>query len=533
MSDFFMGRCLVGAFVLLVGQSAQAATYYVSTAGSDTAAGTLAKPFLTVAKAQTAATAGDTVYIRGGTYAFTGSGTGGVVFTKSGAAGAPISYFAYPGEVPVFDLSGLTPSNRVTGLDVHCDWVHLKGLEVTGVHQYASGQDSWGVRIRGSNNVIENLNVHHNDAPGVFITSGANNLISNTDSHHNWDYLEGGGSGDGFGCHSSGGGNVLRGCRSFDNSDDGFDFINAAGSCTVERSWAFRNGYEPDTTTAAGNGAGFKSGGYGSPPVVPASGAAEHSVRQCVAFGNRAEGFYANHHPGRINFFNNTAFRNPANYNMLADAGYPSDHVIHNNVAMATGSSISNFTGGVATFNSWDLSVTVNAADFASVTEALANTARSADGSLPDIALVHLVAGSDLIDAGTDVGLSYAGEAPDLGAFEYGEASGGSSGSGGSGSGGGVGGGGGPSGGSSSGGPSGGSVGSAGAASGGPAGGSPAAGGAAAARAGAGGDDPTAPDEAQPGGCGCALGESSSGTTFALWGLPLAVAFLRRRRRAS
>lgn len=400
--------------------SARAAEYYVAVDGNDSAAGDMSAPFATVGRAQTAASAGDTVFIRGGHYAFTGSGTVGVAFTKSGQENKPINYFAYAGETPIFDLGGLTPSNRVTGLDVHCNWVHLRGLEVTGVHQYMSGQDSWGVRIQGSNNVLENLNVHHNDAPGVFITSGANNLILNCDSHDNYDFLEDGGSGDGFGCHSSGGGNVLRGCRAYDNSDDGYDFINAAGSCLVERSFSFRNGWQPGTTTAAGNGAGFKAGGYGSPPSVPSTGAAEHTVRQCVAFGNRSQGFYANHHPGRINFLNNTAFKNPANFNMLADSGYPSDHVLRNNVAMATGTAISNLTGGTDTFNSWSLSVTVSSADFASVTETDAEAPRQSDGNLPDNGFMRLVTGSDLVDQGTDVGLTFVGAAPDLGAFELG-----------------------------------------------------------------------------------------------------------------
>src|SRR6187399_2982097 len=217
------------ATVLLVPAAARAAEYYVAVDGSDSAAGTLDAPFATVGRAQTAASAGDTVFIRGGRYAFSGSGTVGVSFTKSGKQDQPINYFAYMGEVPIFDLTDLTPSNRVTGLDVHCSWVHLRGLEVMGVHQYMSGQDSWGVRIQGSNNVLENLNVHDNDAPGVFITSGADNLVLNCDSHDNYDVLEDGGSGDGFGCHSSGGGNVLRGCRAYDNSDDGYDFINASG----------------------------------------------------------------------------------------------------------------------------------------------------------------------------------------------------------------------------------------------------------------------------------------------------------------
>jgi parallel beta-helix repeat protein len=422
--------------ILLAPLPLRAETYYVAVGGSDTAAGTEAAPFASVGRAQTAAKGGDTVLIRGGRFAFSGSGTVGVAFSKSGSAGALISYYAYPGEIPVFDLTNLAPSNRVTGLDVHCSYIHIRGLEVMGVRQYQSGQDSWGVRIQGSNNVIENLNVHNNEAPGIFITSGANNTILNCDSHHNYDKLESGGSADGFGCHSSGGGNVISGCRAYDNSDDGFDFINAAGSCTVEKSFSFRNGFIPDTTTGTGNGAGFKAGGYGSPPSVPSTGAAAHTVQQCVAFGNRSQGFYANHHPGKINFFNNTSFNNPTNYNMLADSGYPSSHVIHNNIAMASGTAISNLTGGTDDFNSWTLSVTVSNDDFLSVAQAQAELPREADGALPAISFMHLADGSDLINKGTDVGLKYAGAAPDLGAFEVGLVETGTGGAGASGAGG-------------------------------------------------------------------------------------------------
>jgi MYXO-CTERM domain-containing protein len=100
-------------------------------------------------------------------------------------------------------------------------------------------------------------------------------------------------------------------------------------------------------------------------------------------------------------------------------------------------------------YNSWDtsLNVTVSAADFQSVafaapascpaayvaggTPCVAPTdmttfagmasARQADGSLPDLPFLHLAANSPLIDKGIDVGLPYAGKAPDLGAFETGE----------------------------------------------------------------------------------------------------------------
>ena len=400
---------------------ARAEDHYVAPDGDDANAGTKDKPFATVEKGQSVAAPGDTVFIRGGVYELSGTtATIGVAFTKSGQSGKPIQYFAYPGEVPIFDLFELKPQQRVTGLDVHCNWIHIRGLEVRGVRQLIVG-DSWSVRIRGDHNVIEQLNVHDGEAPGIFITSGASNLILNCDSHHNYDPLEDGGNADGFGCHSPGGDNVLRGCRAYENSDDGFDFINAAGTCTVEQSWSFRNGFIPDTMMTGANGAGFKAGGYGEPPATPATGAARHVVRENLAFGNRVIGFYANHHPGGIDFFNNTAFDNPNNFDMLTPAdGTKSTHKLRNNVAVPPGKAIVDFNGGTDDFNSWTLPVTVANSDFTGMDKAQALLPRQADGSLPDVAFMHLADGSDLIDRGEDVGLPFTGSAPDLGAFERG-----------------------------------------------------------------------------------------------------------------
>jgi hypothetical protein len=48
---------------------------------------------------------------------------------------------------------------------------------------------------------------------------------------------------------------------------------------------------------------------------------------------------------------------------------------------------------------------------------------RKADGSLPDVDFLRLKKGSHAIDKGEDLGFPFAGEAPDLGAFEYGMSS--------------------------------------------------------------------------------------------------------------
>lgn len=403
----------------LLASAARADELFVAPDGNDSAQGSQAAPFATLERAQEAAAAGDTVWIRGGVYRFSGTSRAiGVAFTKSGTKDKPIRYFAYADEVPIFDLFELRPQERVTGLDVRANAIHLRGLEVRGVRQIVVG-DSWGVRVRGDDNVLERLHVHDNEAPGIFITSGGSNLILNCDSHNNYDPLEDGGNGDGFGCHSPGANNVMRGCRAWWNSDDGFDFINAPGTCVVEHSWAFRNGYVPETTMAAGNGAGFKSGGFGSPPNIPAGGVPRHVIRFNLAFRNRAQGFYANHHPGGLDFINNTAFANASNFDMLVEGG-ASTHKLHNNLAIDPGGKVSRFTGGEDTDNSWNLPVMVSAADFVSMDEAEAMSPRAADGSLPAIKFLHLTEDSDLADRGMDVGLPFTGMGPDLGAFERG-----------------------------------------------------------------------------------------------------------------
>ena len=51
--------------------AAAARSYYVAPNGNDSAAGTQAAPWASIARAQTVAQPGDTVYFRGGTYAYT------------------------------------------------------------------------------------------------------------------------------------------------------------------------------------------------------------------------------------------------------------------------------------------------------------------------------------------------------------------------------------------------------------------------------------------------------------------------------
>ena len=487
----FLGTC---GLALLSPLTVMATTYYVAPTGSDSAAGSLTEPWASFAYAQSVAAAGDTVYFRGGTYFYTtatttcGGNTGAtvdsIVLSNSGTSGNPIQYWAYPGEQPVFDFSGVTDMTnyncRHTGIRVTGSWLHLKGLELKGVLQLNNlNHESWCVYVYGgSNNIFELLDAHHNMGPGFFIQRGGNNTFLNCDSHENEDTLTSNGDGqsaDGFGCHPNRAGdtgNVFRGCRAWWNSDDNWDFINATEACTVENSWAWYAGYKPDALSggkpvalSAGNGNGFKGGGYGLPPTNVPSPTPLHIIRFNAAFFNKANGVYANHSPVSSYFYNNTSYNNGSDFNMLGVASDGSTSIsvgiLRNNLAFAGGlTSNTNLSGLIDDqYNSWDssLGLAVSNADFQSVafappascpavytpggtacvpptdTTSFAGmaSARQADGSLPYLPFLRLVSNSKLIDKGIDVGLPYNGAAPDLGAFETDGSIGGSSSSGG------------------------------------------------------------------------------------------------------
>jgi parallel beta-helix repeat protein len=421
--------CLSFVAAMLAAASVHAAEFYVAPDGKDTNAGTIDAPFGSVTKAQEAASPGDTVWIRGGLYEFTGTTIEiGTLLNKSGEPGKPINYFAYKDEVPIFDFFKLATPVRIKGFSVTGNWLHLRGLEVRGVQQILTNtNESWGIRVEGgSNNIFERLNLHHNEGPGLFIADGGNNLVINCDSHHNYDPDRGGENADGFGGHSNDDGNVFRYCRSWYNSDDGYDLINAPGVHTIEYCWSWKNGYVADTDQRAGNGGGFKCGGFLLNPDRFPGNVPRHQIRFNLSFNNAQEGYYANYHPGQIQFYNNVAFNNPTQFNMQSIVK-PVTHVMRNNIALSTTGAppMSNVDGTQPRqndpddqFNSWNEGYSVSPDDFISIDPTGVDGPRQPDGSLPKITFMHLKPGSKLIDGGIDVRLPYNGAAPDLGAFE-------------------------------------------------------------------------------------------------------------------
>ncbi|YCM46548.1 right-handed parallel beta-helix repeat-containing protein [Verrucomicrobiaceae bacterium 227] len=409
-------------FSLLTCFRLSAATWFVSPTGSNEASGSLEHPFATIQHAHDQTSPGDTVFIRGGTYKIQENQTASmrrgiarvIYLHKSGETGKPVTYSNYRDEQPILDFSGVKPDKqRVYAFSVSASWIHVKGLAITGVQVTIKGHtQSISLESNGSDNIFERLSLHDSQAIGIYHVRGSNNLFLNCDAWNNHDVTSEdgrGGNTDGFGCHPTKGstGNVFRGCRAWFNSDDGFDLISAHETVTIENCWALFNGYSPDFKPLA-DGHGFKAGGYGSTPLnrLPKT-APRHVVKFCVAAKNKSSGFYANHHPGGLDWFHNSSYRHGLNFLMLnrkpgtfTDVdGF--DHRLHFNLGMGSSRNLSKIDLSNCELKGNLLSpesIPKNS-DFLSLDETELLSPRKDDGSLPKVSFLKPV-DSQKINAG-------------------------------------------------------------------------------------------------------------------------------------
>jgi hypothetical protein len=131
-----------------------AATYYVDPAGNDASSGTIAQPFRAVAKGVSVLSPGDTLYIRGGTYAEGDN----AVHAHSGTAGNPITIAAYPGEAVT-----LAPCMIVFD---GVAYITLDGFVIDATN--GSGEGLW--LGDGSNHIIvRNIEIKNARSRGLFM----------------------------------------------------------------------------------------------------------------------------------------------------------------------------------------------------------------------------------------------------------------------------------------------------------------------------------------------------------------------------
>ncbi len=389
---------------VLFAMNAYARVLYVSTAGLDTNPGTFELPFRTISKGYSTAAAGDTIMLRGGTFVLTATTS----LSKSGTSVNKYYLLAYPAEYVLLNFSGAASGAR--GFNLSGSYWYIKGLD------FYKAPDN-GMNISGSNNTIEQCVFRENGDTGLQLGGGAaNNRVLNCDSYFNVDASQG--NADGFAPKLDvGTGNYFYGCRAWQNSDDGWDgYIRprpaVVPTTTMENCWVFRNGYLKSGAASTGNGNGFKMGGSDTANL-------SHNVilKNCLAFHNRVKGFDQNNDRGSMTLLNCTAFSNGTNYGMSGVVGAGSVMTLKNCISAGTGS-VNILASAVQATNSWHSPFVVTNDDFISVDTTGVRGPRNADGSLPTLSFMRLATGSDLIDAGTDVGLPFNGTAPDLGCFE-------------------------------------------------------------------------------------------------------------------
>ncbi len=411
-------------------QQISATSYYVSATGTSSGTGTINSPYNFSTAIGKTLSAGDSLILRGGMYNFSSSQS----YSKSGNSTKFIHIINYPGETPVFDFRTQLYGNR--GFSLSGNYVHLKGVTLQG-----AGDN--GFYVSGSNNLIENCSSRWNCDSGFQLKVGSNNLVLNCDSYENFDYETGGisspdygGNADGFADkqYTNTGTNTYKGCRSWRNGDDGWDSYEKNGNTVYDSCWCYSMSpatfdmstnirfktdsaswfYQFKSTNYViknyGNGNGFKLGGNYT--------ANNATLNNCVSVGNPVKGFDQNNNNGIMTIYNCTSYNNGYNYG-FSNSSYGT--LIIKNCASLTSakSNTLNCKSVTQAYNTWNNGFSCVSTDFVSLDKTQMLNDRQSDGSLPEITLLHLTSTSGMIDKGTNVGFSYLGSAPDLGAFEY------------------------------------------------------------------------------------------------------------------
>lgn len=426
--------------------------YWVDANGDDaTADGSKEKPFYHLDKVVTLVNPGDTVFMNAGTYKY---GKRLNISRLGKKDSGYISLFAKGGRAKL-DFSEMAYDADNQGMRISASYWHIYGLDIFGCGDNGilieRNKPSGGVYkdVKDSvdqahDNIIENCSFYRCGDTGLQIKNlGMNNRIINCDSYFNRDDSDG--DADGFAVKlSHGDGNYFYGCRAWNNSDDGWDgFIRQEGgfpddiTTTLENCWAFTNGYLEDGTQGKGNGNGFKMGSD--------EGRNNMIFNRCLAFNNLQKNFDQNHNTGNMILNNCSSYSpvltsNKSHYTYRIDEPIAANHeaILHNCVSISDGITDRNKSayavyslGDFVKLVSSDINTLPN--DYKSIDFADATAPRKADGTLPDIAFMHIKDGNaKLIDAGTEVmpyagmsrfaqGITYNGTAPDLGCFETGE----------------------------------------------------------------------------------------------------------------
>ncbi|MFT3785456.1 MAG: right-handed parallel beta-helix repeat-containing protein [Tepidisphaeraceae bacterium] len=215
------------------------ANLYVATTGSDSAAGSLAAPYATIARAASAAKPGDNVYVRGGTYM--PGGTNQIFIGSKGTASAHITFQPYNNEKVVLDGTNLAGKDLVSIMGSYVDFggFEVRNSQAIGivlvnasyirifnnvVHDNSKlGIAAWGASQSAWTNVLVEGNTVYNNVKG-YIPTGDN--------------ATGGFTGTGF---TYGQNLVFRNNTVYHNYGEGITTDGVGGSVVIEDNTMYDN----------------------------------------------------------------------------------------------------------------------------------------------------------------------------------------------------------------------------------------------------------------------------------------------------
>ena len=442
-------------------------TFWCSPEGDDlTADGSREKPFFSLQRAANLAGPGDTIVMAAGTYLYDAR----VNISNCGTREKPITLRCGDGRA-VLDFSAMPyhkhSDNPQQGIRLTASYWHFYHIDICNASDNGLLIERESVdgfpESQAHDNLIEACNFYKNGDTGLQMKNlAAFNRVVNCDSYLNCD--EGEGDADGFAPKISvGDGNYFYGCRAWANSDDGWDVFYKKDSgqkdnvtVILENCIAYKNGFlDLNKIAPNGNGNGFKCGSN--------QGAMNVYMNRCLAIHNKAKGFDQNHNAGDIILNNCTGMTSKAlcgdktySYRIYEDIASGHEVRLTNCIAINdndatdkrdknTGLPKPGEYGKYGQYGRFEVDETLEGltvvscefqkadpTQFTSITndeELIAE--RQENGELPETTFAHLRDGSFLIDKGVAIdatdyrgiqvsGISYADEAPDLGAYEAG-----------------------------------------------------------------------------------------------------------------
>jgi parallel beta-helix repeat protein len=246
---------------LLVSATAHANTYFVAPTGSDAQSGAQATPWRTLRYAVSQLQAGDTLYLRGGTYT-------GATNTINSALGAvpsgtswnnAVTIAGYPGEtVTIHPPDGLAAVSLTTSAPhylIFQDFIIDMSSQTMGPH--AGGPDGVYVSSGAHHNRFQRLEVKNNTVNGfAFSNNGGNspyNEVLNCLIHDNGRFVAADDPyNNGYGAYVFTSDNLFDGNDIYNNGGYGLHFFNNSGPKDVSRN-VIRNNRIHDNGTRGGS----------------------------------------------------------------------------------------------------------------------------------------------------------------------------------------------------------------------------------------------------------------------------------------